>query len=219
MVKVIIVSRVRLYGEGLADYLSQDQHLQVVGVAVQIEPAIDLIKSKIPDIVLYDLVQLSALAGVQRLLSRCPGINIVALGIQESESAILACAEVGVGGYVAGEATLSDLKASIFAAALGELNCSPRIAHRLLREVGRLTGSQRTPEFDADRLTARELDILQLIERGLSNLEIAEQLGIVPSTVKNHVHHILEKLNVKRRGEAAAVSRRGGDWAIREIAK
>jgi len=173
MVQVAIISRTRLYGDGLAAYLGHEQNLHVVGVMTQIDNAIELIRTTEPDVVLYDLVVPDALAGARCLLRSCPGINIVALAAQESESVIVACAKAGVRGYVLGDATLADLTASIFGAVRGELVCSPRIAHRLLREVGRLTGSKRAPVFDADRLTAREWEILQLIEQGLSNLEIA----------------------------------------------
>jgi len=94
----------------------------------------------------------------------------------------------------------------VSAAVRGELPCSPRIAGGLLRRVTALA-AERWSREEPYRLTAREAEIAQLIERGLSNKEIARTLCIEVSTAKNHVHSILEKLHVHRRVEAAALLR------------
>ena len=89
-----------------------------------------------------------------------------------------------------------------------ELPCSPGVAGALLRRVAALA-AERRGECGLERLTAREVEVLRLIERGLANREIAAQLCIELRTVKNHVHRILEKLGVDRRGQAAALMRAG----------
>ncbi len=127
----------------------------------------------------------------------------MALAVSEVESDVLAWAEAGVVGYVPREASLEDLVSTIEAVVRGELRCSPRIAATLFRRVTKLSANRRhTPQ--GIHLTPRELEILDLIDHGLSNKQIAGKLGIEVATVKNHVHNILEKLQVNRRGEAAA---------------
>jgi DNA-binding NarL/FixJ family response regulator len=97
----------------------------------------------------------------------------------------------------------------VHAVARGEALCSPRVAGLLFRRVTALA-CERAPQADLSLLTQRERETLSLIEHGLSNKEIARRLAIRLTTVKNHVHHILEKLGVSRRGAAAAVIRQGG---------
>jgi DNA-binding NarL/FixJ family response regulator len=116
---------------------------------------------------------------------------------------VLACAQAGIAGYVPREGTLDDLIAALHGAARGEAFCSPRIVAVLLRRIADLS-IEWQPLAAAGRLTARELEIVDLIDRGLTNREIAEGLSIEVATVKNHVHNILEKLQIHRRHDAAA---------------
>ncbi|HEX7241600.1 MAG TPA: response regulator transcription factor, partial [Longimicrobiaceae bacterium] len=126
--------------------------------------------------------------------------------IVETEDVVLACAEAGVSGYVSRGASLDDLVGALRSVARGELVCSPHIAGSLFRRVAAL--SERREASPAAVLTPREREILGLIDQGLSNKEISRRLRIELSTVKNHVHNLLEKLQVSRRGAAAACLRR-----------
>ena len=156
-----------------------------------------------PDIVVLDMASAGSLDLVTRVASSMPNARVVAFAVEETEHDILLCAEAGAAGYVAADGTLEDLVDSIRSVARGELLCSPRIAATLFRAL-----RVQTPEASVDRLaltlTAREREIAPLLERGLSNKEIASQLNIEVATVKNHVHNLLEKLQVGSRGEAAA---------------
>jgi DNA-binding NarL/FixJ family response regulator len=127
---------------------------------------------------------------------------VVALAITESEAGVLACAETGVAGYVTRDASMDEVVATLLAVARGELACPPAIAASLFRHVGTLSARRGEPAPDV--LTPREREIVELIEQGLSNKEISRRLSIGLSTVKNHVHNLLEKLHVPRRGAAAA---------------
>jgi DNA-binding NarL/FixJ family response regulator len=129
-----------------------------------------------------------------------PGVPIVALGVPDVEGDVLACAEAGIAGYVTREASLEELVAVVRSAVQGELRCSPRIAAGLLRRLSAL--SEHGPSAPRVRLTARQREIVRLIGQDLSNKEIAHRLGIEVATVKNHVHNLLEKLNVHRRTAA-----------------
>jgi two-component system nitrate/nitrite response regulator NarL len=125
-------------------------------------------------------------------------------------------ARAGIAGYVTQDDTLQVLVQRIHDATVGEFACPPRVAATLLRSLAVSTivdGRQRA----AARLTQRELEIVQLIERGLSNKEIARHLTIQLATVKSHVHNILEKLGVRHRNDAvraalSSESQSGGRW-------
>jgi len=143
---------------------------------------------------------------VRALVAAVPGPKVVALAVPEVEREVLACAEAGVAGYVTREGSVEDLVAAVESVARGEMVISPRMAATLLQRVATLALEQSPAAIEA-RLTTREVEILDLIDQGLSNKEIARRLTIELSTVKNHVHNILEKLNVTRRGEAAARAR------------
>lgn len=118
---------------------------------------------------------------------------------------ILPIREAGVSGYVTRDGSYDELLETIRSVANGELICTPRVAGMLLRRVTKAVWDA-GPDFG--RLTARERQTVRLIDRGLSNKEIACRLNIELSTVKNHVHHILEKSSTRRRGAAAAHLRR-----------
>jgi two-component system nitrate/nitrite response regulator NarL len=114
---------------------------------------------------------------------------------------VIAFAEAGVLGFVEGGASVEELRSGIECAARGEASCPPRIATTLLARLASLTGVQRGVS-EPTGLTRRERQIVQLIAEGMSNKEIAQRLCIEVATVKNHVHNILEKLKVGRRGDA-----------------
>jgi DNA-binding NarL/FixJ family response regulator len=135
---------------------------------------------------------------------QAPGVKLVGLGLAETEESVLTYAEAGFAGYVPREAPLEDIVAVVRGIARGEVRYSRRIATALLRRLANGAVSGR-PE---SALTRRETEIAGLIDEGLSNREIAHRLTIEVATVKNHVHHLLEKLQVHRRGEAAARLRR-----------
>jgi DNA-binding NarL/FixJ family response regulator len=152
-----------------------------------------------------------------------PAIRVLALTVSESEEELLAAAEAGISGYVTHQSSLDELVDAVHSVARGEMLCSPRVAALLLRQVGALARREvPVAGLDSDRsgerLTMRELEILELIDAGRSNKEIARELYIEVPTVKNHVHNILEKLHACRRGEAAAKVRAQGllgDVAVR----
>ena len=119
-----------------------------------------------------------------------------------------------VSGYVSREDSLDDLVAVVESVGRGELLCSPRVAASLLRRVASRAGT-RWDSAPTHHLTAREAQIGQLIQEGLSNKEIASRLGIEVTTAKNHVHNLLEKLQVHRRAEAVARLRRRATYPAR----
>lgn len=201
-IRVLIVADVRIYREGLAHVLDLENGIAVVGTASDAESAITKIQAVRPDIVLFDMAIPGSLATTRLIVNAGPA-RVVGLGVEEVEGDVIACAEAGVSGYIPGDASVSDLVRAITSVHRGELLCSPRMAATLYRHAG-MSATFRARPHSTRALTSRELEIVQWLDCGLSNKEIARRIGIEVSTVKNHVHHILEKLNVRRRGEAAA---------------
>ncbi len=205
--RVLIVCGVRLYRDGLSQALCDRPELDVVGTASDYAGCLDHLGDSAPDVILWDTALDEMASIVQGLRQVSPDARVVALAVQELEKDVVACAEAGVSGYVSRDASVDDLVENVQAVVKGELHCSPRIAHCLLNLVGSLASEHREPD-PVDCLSRRELEVLDRIEAGSSNKEIARSLHIEVATVKNHVHSILEKLHVQRRGEAAALLRR-----------
>jgi two-component system, NarL family, nitrate/nitrite response regulator NarL len=211
--RIIIVSDTRLYREGLALSLARVDRVVVVDVADTVASALTCIEDKNPDVALLDFAMPDALALPDAITAARMLVKVVAFSVAETEDEICECAEAGIAGYVPRNGSKEDLIAAVENAVRGEILCSPRVAASLFRRLAAhvQTTRQRPPEA---ALTSREQDIIALIDRGLSNKEIARQLKISLPTVKNHVHNILEKLQVRRRGAAAALLREAAlGWA------
>jgi two-component system nitrate/nitrite response regulator NarL len=207
---------VRFYEQGLAHVLARD--FDVVGTASSLRDGLQRMRDLLPppSVALLDLGHPDGLAAAQAMRDRLPAVRRVALGIREVEPDVIAWAEAGVDGFVSRDASLDDLMATVAAVAAGETLCSPKVAATLLRRVATLAG-ERHPAAAHPPLTAREHEIVGLIDQGLSNKEIATRLRIELPTVKNHVHNLLEKLQVHRRGEAAAVVRGAHPRAVAQL--
>lgn len=203
---VFVIAEIRLYREGLVQSL-ESQGFTVTGSAAGASDALQGVLDRGPNVVVIDMAGAEAQAIVRRLAERLPDIAIVALSVPEQESDVLACAEAGASNYVPREASLVDLVEAINAATRGEAYCSPKIAAGLLRRIRILSMERHEPAPQLPALTTRQSEILELIDQGLSNKEIAGRLLIEVPTVKNHIHNILEKLQVHRRSEAAARAR------------
>ena len=203
MITVLIVSDIRLYREGLAEVVARQAGFQLAGTAADGDTALAAVRSRPLDMVLVDMAMAGSPGVIRAIRELTPDVNVVALSVADTEGDVCACAEAGVTGYVARDASLSDLLATLESAVRGEALCSPRMAGSLLRRLAELASAQPLGT-SSTHLTPRELEILRLLDEGLANKDIARRLGIEVATVKNHVHNILEKLQVHRRGEAAA---------------
>ncbi|MFL5944365.1 MAG: LuxR C-terminal-related transcriptional regulator [Gaiellaceae bacterium] len=204
MIRTCVVSDVRLYREGLRQLLGGRRQIAVVATVAYDDHDLATAARLEPDVVLLDVAGEAGEAALRRFVERLPEAHVVALSVSESEAEIVACAEAGVDGLVSRTSSVGELIAAVESASRGEPMCSPKIAAVLLRRVQSLSNDRLHPHA-ADRLTRREHEILELVAGGLSNKEIARQLSIELSTAKNHVHHILEKLGVQQRADAAAV--------------
>jgi DNA-binding NarL/FixJ family response regulator len=210
-----LVSDVPLYRDGVARTLAGAREIAVVGSAASADEATVLVRRLTPDVVLMDMAMPHAFDVARDIAQHCPQTRVVALAIPEVDHEVVACAEVGVVGYVARNGSVSDAIDVISSAARGEALCSPRIVASLLRRIAALAAERQhggAPVNGAQKpalagLTTRETEILALLKRGLSNKMIARRLGIELATVKNHVHSVFGKLGLRRRAEAAVLER------------
>jgi DNA-binding NarL/FixJ family response regulator len=199
---VVVVAEVCLYREGLAQSLGHRPEVEVLGTASSRDEALELVCRARPDVVLLDMATPGAADVARGAHQALACVKVVALAIHETEEVVLACAAAGLEGYVSRSASLDDLVGTLQAVARGELVCPPCIAGSLFRQVAALSAARGGAGHAA--LTPRERQIAALIDEGMSNKEISRRLRIGLSTVKNHVHNLLEKLGVSRRGAAAA---------------
>jgi two-component system, NarL family, nitrate/nitrite response regulator NarL len=201
--RLLIVADVRLYREGMRDVLARRPQFSAVATAGDEDEALGLIAELQPDVVIVDMATRHSLDVVRGIRRADPRTRVVGFGVQEVEGEILACAEAGLAGYVPCEASLDELVERTLRILGGELLCTPRMAAALFRRL-ELRESVSDSGGIGAILTAREREVLRLIDGGLSNKEIATNLNIEVSTVKNHVHNLLEKLQVSSRMQAAA---------------
>jgi len=203
--RIVIVHSDGLYRESLGHYLSQADGISIVHSASKVDDAREVILARTLDLLIlqFGLGRCHPQVGeVQALASE---LKTIVIGVPDTDEAILSCIEgEGAAGYVLVDGSLDDLMNNIHAVMKGETLCSPRIASLVFGRMSTLVrqvGLKSSPGNDTS-LTRREAEIVRLIDDGLSNKEIAVRLHIEVSTVKNHVHNILDKLQLHNRYSA-----------------
>ncbi len=141
-------------------------------------------------------------AGIRHIHEKLPECKIVLFGVEGNDAEIIRYIQEGACAYVSTKQSLADLARTLAMVRDNLSSCSGSVTQLVIGMIHQLSRGRRKPE---SRLTLRENQILRMIRNGLSNKEIAEELSITPNTVKNHVHHLLEKLRVRSRHEAAQV--------------
>ena len=199
---MLIASDIRLHRESLAQCLATFRGVIVVAQASSADEALQLTGTIRPEVILLDIGTERSLDLAAALNRQSPDTSIIAIGVHDDEHEVVACAEAGVAGCFPSNGSISELKSTIIGCRCREVGCSPKAANALFRRVASLARQVRA-QAETSALTHREAQIVSLIEKGLSNKEIAQQLNIEVATVKNHVHHILEKLQVTSRYHAA----------------
>lgn len=161
-----------------------------------------------PSVILLNIATPDGPTLLQLCLDVAPEATVIVFGLSaDRESEIVSCAEAGVAGLHLRSESFTDLLGLIAGAGEGRAQCSSEVSALLLRRVYNLAAQPDTGDSRSELLTARELEILELIEAGLTNQQIATRLSVALHTVKNHVHNMLTKLGVGTRAEAVSVWR------------
>lgn len=199
---VLIVDDHALLREGIAKILSLEPRIKVLGAASSGEEALSMAMELAPRVILMDL-NMPGMNGVEacrRIKSTHPEINVIALTIYEEESYVFEMIKAGASGYLLKDVGPDVLIQAIIDVAKGKSLLHPKVTGKVLHEFNRL--SQIMESSARPVLTERETEVLRLVARGSSNKEIARELYISEKTVKNHLTHLFQKLEVNDRTEA-----------------
>lgn len=205
-VRIAIVHSNQLFRESLSCYLLQHGPFCVVHMAPRLGETGKGLAVQNPDVLIVEFALVCPLEKrkILRTGSLPLGVKVLVIDVPEREEDILYCIEAGgASGYLVQNASLKDLEVNLAAIARGETVCSPRIAHLAFCRMSWFARLEAGIDVtNGVPLTRREAEIVRLIEEGLSNKEIATRLHIEVSTVKNHVHNILDKLQLHSRYSA-----------------
>jgi NarL family two-component system response regulator LiaR len=206
-IRVLLVDDHAVVREGLRTYLQLHDDLAVVGEAADGAEAVRAAEALRPDVVLMDLKMpvLDGVGAMRALRERLPSARVIALTSFTDEATLLPALHAGAAGYLLKNVQPQELHRAIVAAHAGEALLDPAVAARLLEAIAQPAGAP-APE----RLTPREREVLALLGRGYANKRIARELGVAEKTVKTHVGHVLAKLGVTDRTQAALLAVREG---------
>ena len=203
-VRVLVADDHRLMREGTAALLTRDPAIEVVGLAAGGEEALALAGELLPDVLVLDLwmPDLSGIEVCAEVRARHEDVQVLILTVSEQEPDLLAALRVGAAGYLLKDMPPAELVEAVLGAGAGEPRIPASMASRVLSEVdGGGLGL-------IEDLSPREREVLELMAEGLRNREIAERLFLSEATVKTHVRHLLDKLRLRNRAEAAAFAAR-----------
>ena len=197
-IRVLIADDHPVVRSGLAGMLAVEADVDVVGEAADGAAAVALARALRPDLVLMDLRMpvLDGAAATAAITEELPAVHVLVLTTYETDADILRAVEAGATGYLLKDTPRDQLVAGVRAAARGESALSPSVARRLVQQL----------RGDADRLTAREQEVLSGVARGLSNAAIGRELFITEATVKTHLLRVFGKLGVDDRTRAVTVA-------------
>ena len=216
-IRVLLADDNALFREGMASLLERCGLVQVLGVAKDGAEAVRKASLLRPDVVLMDLSMPlgGGVEATRRILEERPEQAVCMLTVSEQESDLFAAIRAGARGYLVKTVALEDLCASLKVLHDGGSVVTPHLAARLMEEFAKLAQGMREGPSEAEKLTSREREVLELVARGASNKEIANQLVIAENTVKVHLRNILDKLHLRNRQQAAAFAVQEG--LVREV--
>jgi len=209
-IKILAIDDHPLFRKGVSDLVDMDDSMELVGEAANGVDGLHLAKELNPDFILLD-INMKGMDGLETLAAIKESnikARVLMLTVSDNEDDVIAALRIGADGYLLKDMEPEDILTSLRQAAAGKVVISQRLtqllAHALREDRKRVNSSS------AANLTDRELEILELVAQGLSNKIIASRLGISEGTVKVHVKHLLKKLNLHSRVEAAV-------WALSNL--
>ena len=199
---------------GIRDLLDTEPDLEVVGEATDGREAVAGVQALDPDVILVDLVmpEVDGIQAIRQIKASRPEARILVLTSFATDDKVFPAIKAGALGYLIKDTAPEDLVRAIHQVYRGQTTLHPTIAQKLLSEIAGPSPAPPAPE----PLTAREVDVLQLVARGLSNQEIADQLVISVATVYTHVSNILSKLHLASRTQAALYALREGYTSLED---
>src|SRR5574339_1163817 len=208
-IRLLLVNEMRLMGNVIVAALEDEPDIQVTACVTTYDEALQVIRETAVDVALVStrLPDHGGLRLTSAISEISPATKVLALGLTEEKKRVLRYVEAGASGYILKDDSLEDLVEIVLATREGKVFVSPQIAAAMmerLSDLAQMFAGVESNIADSTTLTSREMEVLELISKGYTNQQIAQDLVIEVGTVKNHVHNILEKLNVSSRGEAAA---------------
>jgi DNA-binding NarL/FixJ family response regulator len=207
--RVLIADDHAVFRYGMRTMLNSEAEFETVGEASTGEEAVEKVKELKPDIVLMD-IQMPGLNGIEatrRIVKADPGIGVVVVTMFEEDDSVFAAMRAGARGYVLKGGDADEVMRVVRAVAQGEAHFGPDVARRLMSFF---STPRHAPTEAFPQLTAREGEVLDLIARGLNNVEIARRLYLSQKTVRNHVSNVFLKLQVADRPQAIVRAREAG---------
>ncbi|MDQ1698022.1 MAG: hypothetical protein QOJ03_3375 [Frankiaceae bacterium] len=206
MIRVAIADDHAVVRRGLEQLLDAEDDIEVVGTARDGEEAVALLSSVAPDVFLMDLSMpgVDGIEATRRIVAAAPSVHVVVLTSFVDQKRILEALDAGAAGYILKDADAREVSAAVRAASTGGSPLDPKVARVLL-------DAKRTARADDMRLSAREVEVLRLVGKGLANKNIARRLGIAERTVKAHLTSVFQAIGVADRTQAAL-------WASEHLA-
>jgi len=213
-VRVLVVDDQQLMRDGISSLLSIQENIEVIGTAANGQEAIEQALIEQPDVILMDIRMpvMDGIAATRQIRDQLPTCQVLMLTTFDDEEYIVKALVAGASGYLLKDIPAQDLAKAIQLAHRGIYQLEPSIVGKLVGAIDdiapkTLPASAESPAQQLDELTGREVEVLRLIATGATNREIAEVLVISEGTVKNHVSHILSRLGLRDRTQAAIYAR------------
>ena len=213
-VRVVVVDDQPLIRTGLRAMIDHAPDLDLVGEAEDGDQAVELVGRVVPDVVLMD-IRMPRVDGIEatRRITATPanaGVRVVILTTFDADDFVHGAIRAGASGFLLKDAPPEDVLDAIRVVAAGDALLAPSVTRRLIEELAARPDADRPPPPELGGLTDRELEVLALVGRGLSNAELAEQLYVSPATAKTHVSHVMTKLYARDRAQLVVIAYESG---------